>query len=160
MPYIEQDNVIRNREDFGIFNADSNGFIISEQNIQVMTCPTRGPRSWQASGTVRWAQGDYANPEGAYPNWRAPDRPSPGPNYNEEAIFTGLIARGGTVNAWASGGNETLAKYSRVNFGSCKDGSSNTLLLIEKSADQRFYSAVSTGPAWGTIGHTGGMMMP
>ena len=93
--YMEQNNLVQNREDIGINNADANGVIIAERTIPAMTCPSRGERFWGAPSTIRFAQGDYANPEGAYPNWRAPNRPTPGPGYGEEAIFTGLIAPSG-----------------------------------------------------------------
>lgn len=155
-PFMEADNIIANREAVGIFNADANGIFVCEHFIPNLTCPSRGRRQW--GSVVFWAQGDYANPEGAYPSWRAPNRPSPGPAYNTEAIYTGLIARGGSTNGWAQGGNETLQEYGDVGFGSVPDGSSNTVLLMEKSADGRNYSGISSSPVWGMIGHTGGMM--
>lgn len=159
-PFMEQNNLIADREDVGIFNANANGIFICEQPIESMSCPTRGLRFWGTPNGARWAQGDYANPEGAYPGWRAPNRPSPGPAYDDPAIFTGMIARGGSVNRWASGGNEARDNYTDVGFGSTTDGSSNTVLIMEKSADARHYSAIVDAAAWGMIGNTGGMMMP
>ena len=171
-PFIEQNNLIANREDVGIFNADpTTGIIIAEQQIQTANCPSRGERFWGTLSSVRWAQGDYANPEGAYPaaGNRAPDRPfgsnstipGPGPDFSEERFFTGLIGRGGTVTGgWAQGGNEANTEYGEIGFGSCTDGSSNTVLLMEKSADARYYSAIVDAAEWRTIGHTGGCLMP
>ena len=159
-PFMEQENLINGREDHGIFNADGNGLFMCEQNIESMTCPTRGARSWGTPNGAAWAQGDYANPEAAYPNWRAPNRPSPGPGWGNPAIYTGLIARGGSTRRWPNGGNQAQDDYGDIGFGQVTDGTSNTILLMEKSADARNYSAIVDAPAWGMIGQVGGMMVP
>lgn len=159
-PFIEQNNLIAERTTYGIFGADPQGMIISEQQIPLMVCPSRGERFWGTASGVKWACGDYANPEAAYPTWRAQNRPRPGPAYNTQEIYTGLIARVGRVGRWPNGGNQTLEKYAKIGFGSCKDGVSNTVILMEKSADARYYSSINNGAAWGMIGHTGGQHMP
>ena len=171
-PYIEQNNLISNRENVGIFNPDPvTGLVISEQQVSTVSCPSRGARYWGTTSTVRWACSDYANPEGAYPQPqnRAPDRPhgqdhannTQGPWYDDERIFTGLIKRGGRVApGWVQGGNEALDDYGDCGFGSCTDGSSNTVMLMEKSIDARYYSTIADADAWQTIGETGGMFMP
>lgn len=159
-PFMEQNNLIEPREEFGFFNATDAGFFICEKIIPSMTCPSRGARFWGTPNGARFAQGDYGNPEGAYPGWRAPNRPSPGPAFDDPAIFTGLIARAGSMKRWPNGGNETDQKYGTVGFGSAQDGSSNTVLLMEKSADAQNYSGIHDAPEWGMIGHTGGLMVP
>jgi len=158
--FMEQNNLISEREQFGIFNATDTGYFICEKPIANMTCPSRGVRFWGTPNGAPWAQGDYANPEAAYPGWRAPNRPSPGPAWGDPGIYTGLIARAGSVKRWPNGGNETQSKYGKVGFGAASDGSSNTVLLMEKSADAKFYSSIHDAPAWGMIGHVGGMMVP
>jgi hypothetical protein len=75
-------------------------------------------------------------------------------------IYTGLIARAGQVSRWSQGGNETVREFVTVSFGRIKDGSAYTVLLMEKSADAQNYSAVVSGPEWGMIGNTGGMLAP
>ena len=159
-PFLEQNVLVDKRPAFGIFNATDTGIFICEKTIPSMTCPSRGPRFWGTSSGAQWAQGDYANPEGAYPSWRAPNRPSPGPAYNTPQIYTGLIARAGSVLRWPNGGNEVDRQYTKIGFGQAPDGVSNTVLLMEKAADGAFYSAVTDLPAWGMVGNVGGLMVP
>ncbi len=159
--FMEQNNLITGREQFGIFNADDNGFFMCERAIPSMTCPSRGERVWGSAAGPQWVQGDYANPEGAYPAFRAPDRPSPGPAFDSPLIFTGLIGRAGSNAGFGvDGGNRPDQKFSRIGFGQISDGSSNTVLVAEKSADAKNYSSINDGAAWGMIGATGGLLMP
>lgn len=64
-PFFEQNNLIVNRKNIGIFNADDRAVFICEKPIPSMTCPSRGERFWGTASGPAWAQGDYANPEGA-----------------------------------------------------------------------------------------------
>ena len=172
-PHVEQGPLVSSRMDIGIFNADDNGNIISEFSVATMTCPSRGQRFWGTANGVRWAQGDYANPEGAkpWPGCRAPNRPfgensndGQGPWFRDQEFFTGLIARAGTVGTesdpFVLNGNLAWKEFKKIGFGDAFDGASNTVLLMEKSADAQNYSAIVDAPAWGTVGHTGGMMVP
>ena len=170
-PLIEQGNLITEREAIGIFNANDDGFVIAEQHIPGMTCPSRGQRTWTVPADNQiWAQGDYAVSQGAYPgaNNRAPNREfgantsSAGnaPGFGTQGIETGLITKAGTVNGFTNGGNEADERYTRVGFGNLQDGSSNTIMVMEKSASAREYSGIVTGPPWGAIGAVGGLLMP
>lgn len=171
-PFIEQTNLISNRKEIGIFEPDvnNNDLFICEQSVPTMICPSRGERFWGTRDDAKWAQGDYANPEGAYPfaDLRAPNRPygsnsdvtGTPPGYTDPAHFTGLIARHGTVNGFVNDGNEARDKFGTIGFGQCSDGASNTILLMEKSADARVYSSIHEAEAWGMVGAVGGLFMP
>ena len=174
-PFCEQNNTIAPRTEFGIYNATPAGTIISEAPASIMICPSRGERFWGTANGVRWAQGDYANAEGAKP-WagcRGPNRPygenwnnndGPAPWFRDEEFFTGLIARAGTVGTesdpFVLNGNLAWQEFKKIGYSDAFDGVSNTVLLMEKSADARHYSAIVDQPAWGTVGHTGGMFAP
>ncbi len=161
LPQIEQGNLITaaDRVRFGITGGKGGGStldtVMIESSVPSFTCPSRGPRFVNFSGEIH-AQGDYANPEAANVNFRAPNRPSPGPSLDTEAAFTGIIARAGTLN----GGREAGVRYSRVDFGSVTDGSSNTALLLEKAVFSRQYAIETTMPPWQAIGYSGGIYAP
>ena len=176
-PFMEAGNLLNQRESIGLFEANDQGDFMCEVPIPSFICPTRGPRFWVAGEAPR-AQGDYANPEGARP-WigcRAPDRPfgansstaGQAPDFGEEEFFRGLIARGGSVgfvingecDPYVLGGNLAKDNFADIGFKDALDGGSNTVLLMEKSADARNYSGITDLPEWGMVGHVGGLMVP
>ena len=178
LPFMEAGNLLSQRATIGLFDANADGDFVCEIPITSFICPTRGPRFWLSPSEAPRAQGDYANPEGARPwaSCRAPDRPfgsnssdaGQAPWFDEKEFFRGLIARGGSVGfdvngecePFVLGGNLAKEDFPNVGFKDCTDGTSNTVLLMEKSADARNYSGVTDLPEWGMVGHVGGLLTP
>ena len=160
LPQIEQQNLENLWTQFGLngsFGTGSpSGEIAIETSIPFMTCPSRGQRflTNSATGSV-WAISDYAAVVASYPTWNAPLAPNPGPAFDAANAQTGIIAAVGQIDT--SSGNKTLKKWSKIGFGAITDGSSNTALLIEKSADSKKYSVARPNGFWRVIGETGGM---
>ncbi len=160
LPQIEQQNLENLWNDFGLngsFGTGSpTGQIAIETPIPFMTCPSRGQRFLTNSGTGSvWAISDYCAVLASYPNWTAPLAPNPGPDYPEQTAQTGIIAVVGQIDN--SSGGKTLQRWSKIGFGAIADGSSNTALLLEKSADARKYNVARSEGFWRVVGETGGM---
>jgi len=110
-----------------------------------------------------WFQSDFGNPSLIAPWAFTANRPAPasyppvGPDYWEsEPVRIGMIARGGLAQ-----NNDALQKYSKITFGSIADGSSNTAMLLEKSADSRRYAGLNSQCLpWQARGHVGGAFAP
>ncbi|WP_087149693.1 DUF1559 family PulG-like putative transporter [Mariniblastus fucicola] len=155
-PFAEQGNLERLRTEFGLDRlltpAD---FYVSEQSIPMFSCPSRGQRQWDVNGKV-YACSDYAGAtmygDGTAdnPGWRAP-----------EAIALNLGRHPGMMvpSAEEAGGTDIGRKLSKVGFGACSDGSSNTILFMEKAADARQYDG-ATDAAWKALGDTYGIFSP
>ena len=157
MPYVEATNVVSAREQFGFWqNPMDNGVFVSEVSIPTFTCPSRGTRFWSLTSGIRWFCGDYANPEAAYSNWRAPKYPAPGPGFGEAGFFVGIIARRGDMN---NNGTAIDQDFSEIGFGQINDGASNTIMFMEKSADAQKYSGVWPN-SWQIVGENSGLIAP
>ncbi|MFK7769354.1 MAG: DUF1559 domain-containing protein, partial [Mariniblastus sp.] len=82
-PFMEANLIADARSEFGFTNQPmADGRFVSEVPIPAFTCPSRSTRFWSTTSGIRWFQGDYANPEGSYPNWRAPNRQDNPPAHN------------------------------------------------------------------------------
>ncbi|MEM7781880.1 MAG: DUF1559 domain-containing protein [Planctomycetota bacterium] len=159
MPYIEANLIIDQRPTLGWTQNPGPDFeFLSEKVVPPFICPDRGPRFWSTTSGIRWFQGDYANPEGAYSGWRAPDRPVlqfQTTNNTDGRFYTGIIARRGHIN----NNPDVVREYGTVNFGDVSDGSSNVVMLMEKSMPANQYSGVFA-TAWRMIGNVGGLAAP
>lgn len=157
LPFIEQQNLENLRLPQGLneVNVDA-GVMPVEQHIPAAICPSRGPQTF-THGLRIFAMSDYAG-VGGHP--RAPlSKPVTlsGPDwFNSLDWHSGLIRPAGGTQ-----GNRTLWKFPRLGYGQISDGSSNTILLMEKSAWARNYSPVVDGfPAWQYRGVIGGQFAP
>jgi prepilin-type processing-associated H-X9-DG protein len=105
--------------------------------------------------------GDYAAPLGARSdetgvistnNWWFQFQKGSEPNELAlDFIFTGIIAKGGHVQN--PGPNARVTKFDRIGFDAITDGSSNTILLMEKAVNASFYFEVpNRGSDWWDAG--------
>jgi len=122
-----------------------------------MTCPSRGQRILQTVTGERFALADYCAVIASFSGgFRAPIAPAPtdGINNTPEGQ-TGIIAAAGLV--MGPNNAKELTRWPPVTFGSISDGSSNTALFIEKSADARKYNISDAPTPFAYLGETGGM---
>ena len=161
LPQVEQGNVVQQRGD-GIFRVNpTTGLVPAEVTIPLVSCPSRGQRIY-TQGILELGACDYANPATTS---NAPG--FPGPTLSGAALWssiewhTGMIRIWGEKNGWNQGGREVSHAYPKSGFGGLTDGSSNTAMFIEKSADARFYNRNDAdAPTWDIQGYTGGQFAP
>jgi prepilin-type N-terminal cleavage/methylation domain-containing protein len=128
LPFVEQNSLYDLRKSVGLTPNDG----ISAFPVPIFNCVSRSGRFCNA-GVVTYALGDYAGVMGTWsnPKWLEFAWVEEDPKPNEETeVWTGILVKGGQYNA-ASG---KVFKFQKVDFGSIVDGSSNTILLGEKSA--------------------------
>ena len=160
LPFIEQQNVSNQRERAGLFN-DGDPNEVSPAVIEIeqvlYTCPSRGPRlaihPWSAApmplGDYAGVMGPWADETGGIPdfgiNFRSDMFPSVWQQYNERTFtYTGILVKGGHTSVDAS--SIEVVKYPGVGFQHITDGASNTILIMEKSVNQKYYSFTFSGP--------------
>ena len=162
LPFIEQQNLYDQRANDGYLG----GFTpLIEKSLETMVCPSRGPR-FINMGSYPLAVGDYA---GVMGSWNEPDwngftwqhYMDPAPN-EVQAVWTGIIAKGGhyEINA------DRTFEMPKIGFGQVTDGSSNTLMYMEKAVNARNYQLTNlqegvwcfwevwgqySGADWGTM---------
>jgi len=135
------------------------GELVSDNTTPLLSCPSRNQRSWSA-GIRTWFCSDYANPIGTFPESGAySPKHDPGSSnfggYDNPTNHVGIIVPGGLLK----GGPSIDRKFTGVTFGNISDGSSNTAMYFEKSADATNYSG--TAPAGADIlGEFGGIVEP
>ncbi len=160
LDFLEQKNTADLRTSAGVFNdGDPNevspSIIGMSQNL--FSCPSRGPRyaihPWSPGpivlGDYAGIMGPWADKSGNIPefglNYRSDEFPSASDQSRERKyVYSGIIVKGGHTSVDAS--SIRSVKYSRVRFSDVADGLSNTLLLMEKSVNQKFYSFEFTAP--------------
>ncbi len=150
------------------------------EEIPNYSCPSRGSRTWEGADPINNRDltafaGDYAavgapierpiiSPAGAIQAAATQNNQGnsympvamdptgtqvPDVNYERSDFWTGVIVKGFEE---LSGGE--IRKYPRVGFGAITDGSSNTILYMEKSASAARYSTsgADVGDAFGQLG--------
>ena len=137
LPFIEQQALFTKRTQDGYKNGDP---IFFEVKLPSLNCPSRGERTRILSDGVLLAMGDYAGLIGNWnePGWEGPEfsegaNPSAG---EAEFVWTGIISKAGHFN-W---NGPKLTKFPRIGFGAISDGSSNTILFMEKAVAADAYS--------------------
>ena len=135
LPFMEQNNLYDQRQSDGYLGGVSP---LIETNIESLNCPTRG-RRFINMGSYPLAVADYA---GVMGSWNEPDwngftwqhYMNPAPN-EQTAVWTGIIAKGGhyEINA------DRTFSFPKIGFGAITDGSSNTIMLMEKAVNQKNY---------------------
>jgi len=157
LPQLEQGNLETLWREVGLLNASANGVIPIETSVPFASCPSRGQRFISFGTGERYATGDYAAPLASYPMSSPDDRPLGGA-WDTAELYTGIISPAGVIEAPSGGSSSTLNRYSKVGFGSISDGTSNTVLFAEKSADARKYNqtAPTLNDGWKVLGEAGG----
>ena len=143
LPYIEQNNVNDLRPQFGWWGGNPN---MVETRIPIYNCPSR-PERVATYNLFRIRLNDYAGVMGPYAdeNGDVPNdgltfsqRDSPNP-YENSTVWTGIIVKGGHARTGGVSQPE-IHKYTPVGFGAIIDGSSNTIMLMEKAVNSDYYS--------------------
>lgn len=158
MPFMEAGNLQSVRAAAGGLGIDANGNSVIGESIPTLSCPSRGERFYTTTALEpgRHFIADYANfwvhkthtrdliafsPNEFSLTAQSPDTsnyrsPNPGNNY-QQTRWLGIIAPGAEFVAAGD-----VQKMSKVGFGSIADGSSNTMLIGEKSARASNYNPV------------------
>ncbi|QEG34888.1 DUF1559 domain-containing protein [Bythopirellula goksoeyrii] len=163
LPYIEQQNLANMRRGDGNLNA---GFVdtgLSEIPVPTFNCPTRSGRI-ATIGTDVYALGDYA---GVMASWNDPgwdgfqwqDTVAPKPT-EEAVVWTGILKKGGQVKN--NQNPPQIWKFGEVDFAAIEDGTSNTILLAEKSVQSTFWTVPNSSPwpFWEVYGYYTGADWP
>jgi len=153
LAFIEQQNVSNlRRQNTGHLDGDEP---LVEQSIPSYICPSRGPRFIDLGAPV--AAADYAGVMNGWneAGWVNEFRHYMDPEPTEQTVtFSGLIAKGGHHNV----NGPTTMLYSKVDFGSVTDGSSNTIMSAEKAVRIENYNLSSSDgfPFWEAWGQFAG----
>ncbi len=154
LPYIEQDNIHNQRRTLGWDGGDSP---LIETPIQMFNCPSRGDRFGSWFGVFPVALGDYAGVMGSENDWDEAAQGSPwGFQWNEGLpptdaemagyVWTGIICR--EAHTQYVSGSPNVTKFPKVGFRSITDGSSNTVMIMEKAVAVEHWSIDSSGYDW------------
>ncbi|MDG2014375.1 MAG: DUF1559 domain-containing protein, partial [Pirellulaceae bacterium] len=147
LEFIEQDNLARQRKDFGWEGGD---YPLISTSISTYNCPSRGER-FGVLGLNAVALGDYAGIMGSENDlpdgeWGFSFNEGQSPNVNEARfVWSGIISRGGHTDFVSNSGSSTVTKFPRVTFASITDGSSNTAMIMEKAVAVENWSIPDTG---------------
>lgn len=158
LPQIEQNNLVLLRDPQGLNAVNANaGVMPIEQHIPAAICPSRGPRIF-THGFRQFALSDYASVGGWPRGPNSSGNPGVTPaDFNTLEWHSGLIRPAGTLQ----GPRTTTRSFARIGYSGILDGSSNTALLLEKSAYARNYSpVVAANPPWRHRGVLGGQFAP
>lgn len=169
LPHVEQGNVVNARKEFGFRMADpSTGVALTEKAIPAYSCPSRGLRfaDFSPNGLPRFFLTDYASYLGSSNEFIEQIDNSQFDDATQPNFYRGVITQGGDVaiprnREWQEIKDAgDFQKYGDVNFASISDGSSNTAMILEKSADPMNYSFVSDRSVALARGESGGWFAP
>lgn len=143
LPYVEQANLADARRPQGLLSLSAElGSFPAEQQVPVAVCPSRGARTFfSADSGAFLALNDYAGIGGR------PIGPGGKPTtLSGSALFSSTDWHVGILRP--TGGlsrqNRPNFKLPKMNFGQITDGSSNTAMVMEKSAHSKFYNFSSS----------------
>jgi prepilin-type N-terminal cleavage/methylation domain-containing protein len=156
LPYMEEQSLYNLREGDGSGNTGFVDTALIEKPVSAFNCPTRYNR-FGNDGLDVYALGDYAGILASHntPGWQgfAWQNTVP-PNTNEEeAVWTGILVKGGQVNVTSG----EVWPFGKISFAKITDGSSKTILVAEKAAPATLYSidaaAAGRHPHWELYGY-------
>ena len=167
LPYVEQQALYNLREGDGGSNA---GFVktrMCEVKVPTFNCPSRNNRICVVGIDV-YALGDYAGVMASWNDvgwpgfaWQTTAVPAsdPATGLTEETlVWTGILAKGGQVRL---GNPPQVWKFARVGTKSIEDGTSNTILLSEKSVQAQHWTPnAQPHPHWELYGYYVGADWP
>ena len=154
LPYIEQQNVTSLRPVDG-FNAGDAPLV--EDSQEIYSCPTRGER-FGVTTIATAALGDYASFVGSWNNlppnvsyWSNAqtggmmwDHIEYVGNNEKDSVWTGSITK--RAHSIGFSLSTRFLDYGTTDFKDIHDGTSNTLMFMEKAVSARYYSFAVTGP--------------
>ncbi len=167
LPNIEQQSLYDLRKGTSAANA---GFVksgLSEVQVSLFNCPSRGPR-FAVIATTIYSLGDYAGVMASWfdPNWpgfawevnKAPKISDPNnPKTSEQYLtWTGILVKGGQVSIATP---PQVWKFQGVGFKSIEDGASHTILLAEKAVSSANYT-INAFQFWEIYGYYTGADWP
>ena len=156
LPYVEQNNLAQLRQANGWFGGAQP---IAQQTIPLYNCPSRGARIANLGWTTV-ALGDYAGVMGSW-NLGTSGEPWGFEWFNQrpptasevQDVWTGILVKGGHVDISVTP-DPQVWKFSEVGFGQISDGSSNTILVMEKAVHAPAYSInVGEWDWWDLMGY-------
>jgi prepilin-type N-terminal cleavage/methylation domain-containing protein len=141
LPYVEQNNIYDLRSGFGWWGGDP---CMVESPVPVYNCPARGNARLATYNLFAVRLNDYAGVMGPYadengdvPNYGLTFSSGSNPNPKEnQTVWTGIIVKGGHTR---TSGPE-IFKYEPCKFGWVTDGTSNTLMFMEKAVNAKYYT--------------------
>ena len=154
LPFMEGNNLFEQRESAGVFNMTAAGQApMAEVGNETFQCPSRGQRlALNAQYLYPFYQSDYAGVIGPWTDqdgfhsehglafWLGSNNAS----NEQEYVWTGIIAKSGhSLGDQASDGG---TKYKEIGVADVQDGTSNTIMFMEKAVNGRFYDFVETNP--------------
>ncbi len=157
LPFIEQQPAYDHRLANGWFDGDP---ALASTPLEMFNCPSR-PERFANLGWTTFALGDYAGVMGSWNSvagwgfaWQVGVDPTP---TERDYVWTGIIARGGHVNL----NTGQIYKFKRIGFHSIRDGSSNTIMFMEKAVNADSYSInVGSWDYWELMGYYTGADWP
>ncbi|MEL7498370.1 MAG: DUF1559 domain-containing protein [Planctomycetota bacterium] len=143
LPFMEQNNLYEQRANDGWWGGTPS---MVESPIESFNCPSRDERfCTQGLFTIRLndyagVMGPHTDENGDVPNYGLTFSQWDSPNPEERnTVWTGIIVKGGHARTGGVSSPE-VTKYSDVGFGSITDGSSNTIMFMEKAVNSRHYN--------------------
>ncbi len=143
LPYLEQVNVSDLRPQFGWWGGTPS---MVETPVPPFNCPSRSER-FAVQGLYKVRLNDYAGVMGPYADengdvpdyWQQFSQWHP-PNPREpQTVWTGMIVKGGHAQT-KNVSTPNITKFPTVKITDVKDGSSNTIMFMEKAVNAKYYS--------------------
>ena len=153
LPFLEQNTTHDQRATTGFIDPPAGALAVAEVQVPSFSCPSRAPRV-ATFNLLTLSLSDYAGVLGPFAdeNGPVPGHNTYTPQGNEEdprnfeATFKGIIVKGGhATSSLGSGVASPIVKHETVGFGAIVDGSSNTILFMEKSVNAQNYSYARVG---------------
>ena len=149
LPFMEQNALFDQRANDGWFGGTVAS--LAETPVESFNCPSRGDRIANLGWTFV-ALGDYAGcmndwnniPSGVNWGFEWNNQADPRPAEVQGHVWTGIIVKGGHVNV----GSNNITQMAKVGFGQITDGSSNTIMFMEKAVDQAAWSFSTLSGGW------------
>lgn len=153
LPFIEQNAIYQQVDELAgpnhaggfVFEGPTSGITVAETKMSFLNCPSRSAREgivdiWLIRlGDYAGVMGYRSHPDmnGAEWGWQYNHTGDPHPS-ELTWVWTGIIAKAGNADT----------KFGDIGFGNISDGSSNTICLMEKSVQAKYYTAPAGGGSY------------